>query len=482
MTLVRLDAQFGLSICVVDYRDECSVTVSSGLMEWTPDLDALASAVDTWARARIQGERGTLSPPPDPAAITPTIAATISQDGMGEADAFRIFTDVIAANCQAVDHERFWAFVSHSPAYAASLFDMAISASSIFGTSWLEAAGATTAENAALAWLVEIAGMPAGSGGTFLSGATIANLNALAASRMTWRHRHPEHDGRVAVAMTAEAHSSARMVARCLDFEIVDVPMDDLGRLTGANLRAALDDVTRPVCAVVATAGITNIGLIDDLESIADVCAEREIWFHIDAAYGGAAMILPEKRALFAGVERADSLVIDPHKWLFTPLDCSALLFREPALARAAFTQHADYLAAFQEIGDWNPGDFAMHLTRRARGLPFWFVLAAYGTEAMVAAVRSSLDLTVATAREIERRPGLHLAMEPVLSVVVFTVEGWSRDDYQRWCDRLLADGIALILPTRWNGGPAMRFCFVNPRTTIDDVRLVLDTIPSDQS
>jgi glutamate/tyrosine decarboxylase-like PLP-dependent enzyme len=402
---------------------------------------------------------------------------------MGERAAFALFTDVIAPNCQAVDHERFLAFVSHSPAYASSLFDMALSASSIFGTSWLEASGATTAENLALRWLADVAGMPAESGGTFLSGATVANLNALAAARATWRHRHPDETGRLAVAMTAEAHSSARMVARCLDFEIVDVPMDAQGRLTGPNLAAALDSSTMPVCAAIATAGITNVGLIDDLASIATVCRERDVWFHVDAAYGGAAMVVPEKRALFAGIEHADSLVVDPHKWLFTPLDCSALIYREPALARAAFTQHADYLAAFQEVGEWNPGDFAMHLTRRARGLPFWFMLATYGTDTVVDSVRRSLDLATATAREIERRPNLQLSMEPVLSVVVFTVVGWDRGDYQRWSDRLLADGTAFILPTMLNGEPAMRFCFVNPRTTIEDVRLILDTIvPGAQS
>ncbi|HQY32224.1 MAG TPA: pyridoxal-dependent decarboxylase, partial [Thermomicrobiales bacterium] len=201
------------------------------------------------------------------------------------------------------------------------------------------------------------------------------------------------------------------------------------------------------------------------------------IWFHVDAAYGGAALLVPEKRLLFAGIERADSVVIDPHKWLFTPLDCSALLYRQPALAKAAFTQHADYLAAFQEIGDWNPGDFAMHLTRRARGLPFWFMLAAHGSDAITTAVRTSIDLATATAREIEARPGLNLLMEPELSVVVFTVTGWTSSDYHQFCDRLLAEGKALILPTQVDQKPALRLCFINPRTTIDDVRLILDEI-----
>ena len=140
--------------------------------------------------------------------------------------------------------------------------------------------------------------------------------------------------------------------------------------------------------------------------------------------------------------------MIDPHKWLFAPLDCSALLYKEPAHARAAFTQHADYIAAFQEIGDWNPGDYGIHLTRRARGVPFWFMLATYGTDAVTEAVRCSLDLAKETARLIERWPDLSLLMEPELSVVVFTREGWTMTDYRAWSDRLLADGIAFVLPT----------------------------------
>jgi glutamate/tyrosine decarboxylase-like PLP-dependent enzyme len=277
--------------------------------------------------------------------------------------------------------------------------------------------------------------------------------------------------------MTAEAHASAKMVARVLDFEIVPVEVDEWGRLIGLNLERALNAATVDVCAVVATGGITNVGLVDNLAGAADLCDERNLWLHVDAAYGGAALAVPEMRPLFAGIERADSVVIDPHKWLFAPLDCSALLYKEPAHARAAFTQHADYIAAFQEVGDWNPGDYAVHLTRRARGLPFWFMLATYGTDAVACAVRSSLDLAKATARLIEQRPGLSLLMEPELSVVVFTRNGWTMADYRAWSDRLLANGTALVLPTLVNGEPALRFCFVNPRTTITDVDLILATL-----
>jgi glutamate/tyrosine decarboxylase-like PLP-dependent enzyme len=267
------------------------------------------------------------------------------------------------------------------------------------------------------------------------------------------------------------------MVARVLELEIVPVEADKRGRLTGPALERALADPPVEVCAVVATGGITNVGIVDELTSVARVCRARRLWFHVDAAYGGAAMAVARTRRLFDGIELADSVVIDPHKWLFTPLDCSALIYREPAHARAAFTQHADYIAAMQEVGDWNPGDYGIHLTRRARGLPFWFMLATYGTDAVSDAVERSLDLARESAREIERRPELTLLLEPELSVVIFKRDGWSMADYRAWSDRMLAAGTAFVLPTLHQGEPVLRFCFVNPRTTMDDVRLILDSL-----
>jgi glutamate/tyrosine decarboxylase-like PLP-dependent enzyme len=447
------------------------------LFTYTDEMRRLMDRAIAHAEARISHEVEPLQPPPDASVLNRALAGAVTAEGIGADAAFDLFANVIAPNCLADDNPRFLAFVAHPPSTAAQIMDMALSASSIFGTSWLEAAGATAAENQALRWLADLAGMPASAGGVFLSGATVANFNALAAARGWWRANHPGHDRRLGVAMTAEAHASAKMVARVLDFEIVPVAGDERGRLTGPKLERALAAATIDVCAVVATGGITNVGLVDDLARVADVCQARGIWLHVDGAYGGAALAVPEARRLFAGIERADSVVIDPHKWLFTPLDCSALLYREPAHARAAFTQHADYIAAFQEVGDWNPGDYAVHLTRRARGLPFWFMLATYGTDAVACAVRSSLDLAKATARLIEQRPGLSLLMEPELSVVVFTRNGWTMADYRAWSDRLLANGTALVLPTLVNGEPALRFCFVNPRTTIADVDLILNTL-----
>ena len=188
-----------------------------------------------------------------------------------------------------------------------------------------------------------------------------------------------------------------------MDVDVVGVPTDERGRMTGAALENALRaHAGEGLFAVVATAGTTNLGVIDDLAGIAAVCAARDVWFHVDGAYGGAALVAPSVRPKFAGVERCDSFIVDPHKWLFAPFDCCALVYRRPELARAAHTQHAGYLEPLQGAAEWNPSDYAIHLSRRARGLPFWFSLAAHGTQAYREAVEHTL--AVAAARPARDR------------------------------------------------------------------------------
>ena len=207
------------------------------------------------------------------------------------------------------------------------------------------------------------------------------------------------------------------------------------------------------------------------------MCAARRLWFHVDGAYGGAGLVAPSVRGRYRGVERADSFIVDPHKWLFAPYDACALLYRDPTLARAAHRQEASYLDIVNEGEEWNPADFAFHLSRRARGLPFWFSLATYGTDAYRDAVEQVLTLTHDTARLIGETPGLELIMEPELSVVLFRRAGWNAQDYDRWWRRLLDEQIAFVQPTSWNGEKVARLCFVNPRTTLDHVRAVFDAM-----
>lgn len=453
------------------------VSAAQSLHTFDGDAERLAEQVAAYVARRADHRDERLAPPPSAATMSALLDGAVTPGGLGFDRAFDLFTDAVMPHCLTAEHPHYLAFVPYAPAVGAVLFDAALSAAGAFGTSWLEAAGATAAENQALRWLADLAGLPEGSGGTFLSGGTVANLNGLAVGRHHWRTTRGDSGDRVAFVASAEVHSSVRLAARVLEIDIVDVPTDDRGLVRGEALAAVLDATDAEVCGVATTAGVTNLGLVDDLAGIARITKERGLWLHVDAAYGGAALLSARARPLFAGIELADSLVIDPHKWLFSPLDCSALIYRDPAVAREAFTQTAAYLDPFQAAGEVNPSDLAAHLTRRARGLPFWFTLVAYGEEAMAAAVDHGVSLATAGARLVDAAPHLELAVEPELSVVVFRRLGWGPSDYHAWSDLQLESGRALALPTSWRGETLMRLCFVNPRTTLDDVRTLLETM-----
>jgi glutamate/tyrosine decarboxylase-like PLP-dependent enzyme len=444
--------------------------------EYDDDAQELSEAIEAYVRQRI-AEPQPLDGPLPADELGALAGRTITPGGIGGLEALRIWGDVLARATISADQPRYMAFVPTAPTKASVLFDLVISASSTYGGNWLEGAGAVWAENQALGWLIEVTGLPAGSGGVFVTGGTAGNLSAL----VTARHAALDRRGRPPrwrIACADTAHSSVASAARVIDAEVIAVPHDERGRLTAGALSAqlALTD-TEGLFAVVASAGSTNAGMIDDLAGIADVCRERGLWMHVDGAYGGAAVLAPALAPAFAGLGRADSFIVDPHKWLFAPFDACALLYRDPAVARAAHRQQASYLDAMHAGDAWNPSDYAHHLTRRARGLPLWFSLATYGTDAYREAVEAVLATTAAVADEIRSRPRLELLMDPQLSVLLFRRVGWGPGDYERWWRRLLDQQVAFVQPTAWNGEKVARLCFVNPTTTLDHVRPVLDAL-----
>ena len=433
---------------------------------------------------RFTAERMAMDPPPLDesrtfAELTAEAGQTITAGGLGGTEAMRLFEEVLGPACLSIDHPRYLSFVPAAPTEAATLFDLIVSATSIYGGSWLEGSGAVYAENQALHWLADLAGLPDGAGGTFVSGGSIANLSALAVARTVWRDADPVRaDLRPIVLLSAAAHSSNAAALALLDVRSLPVEVDEADRMTAATLRAALDALTdaqrAAVAAVVATAGLTNTGTIDDLAAAADAAAELGAWFHVDAAYGGAALCSTSRRHRFTGIDRADSITIDPHKWLFAPYDCAAIIYRTPALAKRTFTQHAGYLDVLTDKDDWSPSDYAPHLSRRARGLPTWFSLAVHGTDAYRDAIDVTIAVTEAGADLISSSPQLELVTEPELSVLVFRRLGWDHDDYARWSDQLLHDQIGFVVPTTWRGETVLRICVVNPRTTVDDIAACL--------
>jgi len=376
------------------------------------------------------------------------------------------YSEVLARSVLSADSPRFLSFIPSAPTKAACLFDMVVSASSLNGTSWMEAAGAIHAENQVLRVLADAAGLPEGAGGCFVSGGSAGNLSALTVARDVARHRRGDR-ARMRILVGEQAHSSVVSTANILDCDLVDVP-SPTGRLEGAELTgvAARIDDPSTVCAVVATAGTTNAGIVDDLAGVAEVAARMGWWFHVDGAYGGAALFAPSARERLRGIEAADSFIVDPHKWLFAPLDCCALLYRRPHLAKAVHTQDAAYLESIHDAPDeWNPTDYAYHLSRRARGLALWFSMAVHGLDAYTEAIEAALSHARWAAARIDASPVLELVRPPDLSIVVFRRRGWDLEEYQAWSERLLADGVGFVVPSRWNGEPVLRLAVLHPDT-----------------
>jgi L-2,4-diaminobutyrate decarboxylase len=449
---------------------------------YTAEDDRVARTLVEYCLQRLAGEVP-LDRPLTPPELHKLVGETVTSGGIGRDETLRLWADVLGPACLSVDHRRYLSFIPNAPTKASCYFDMLVAASNVYSGSWLEGSGAVYAENQALRWLADLAGLPAEAGGTFVQGGTVGNLSALVAARESaLQRRGGSRPQQWAVVVTAETHSSVKHAVQVvMDAALVEVPGDERGRLTGAAIRDVLAELhpkTRDgIFAVVATGGSTNLGVVDDIAGIAEVAAEQGWWFHVDAAYGGAGLVAPSVRDLFAGIEQADSLIIDPHKWLFAPFDACALLYRDPRLARAAHTQHAGYLDPVTVDGEWNPSDFAIQLTRRARGLPFWFSLAVYGTDAYRDAVEQTLRVTREGRELIDASDHVRLLVQPDLTVLIFERLGWTSADYAAWSTRLLDEQIGFVTPTRHQDRICTRFAIVNPLTSRADLELLIDSM-----
>ncbi|MDE3065111.1 MAG: aspartate aminotransferase family protein [Acidobacteriota bacterium] len=411
------------------------------------------------------------------------LATQIRPEGHPPAEILDFFRDELAPAVVSIDAPNFLAFIPNAPTKSSLLFDMVVACSGLNGTSWLESAGVVAAENQALTFLAELAGMPEGSGGAFVSGGSMGNLSGLTVGRDVGRVLHPEVDARaVRFAISADAHSSVGKALHVIGVEEFLVPTDD-HRFTREHLEAALaaDPDRGNVLGVVATAGTTNAGIVDDIEGLGSFARENGMWFHVDGAYGGASLFSPTHRHLLEGIRHADSFVVDPHKWLFAPLDCAALIYRNPTVARKVLAQQASYLDVLHSGDDehyeWNPADFALHLSRRARGLPFWFSLVSNGVTAYETAVQSAIDLAAFSADLIRSRDHVELVREPSLSVVLLRRPGWTPERYTQWSHQLLLDQVAFVTPTKWEGETIARLAFLHPDTDRATIEAIIDSM-----
>src|SRR5690554_3380553 len=349
------------------------------------DIDLVEMTMDVmkYTINRISNTHPELGAPKAEAKLMELVGDTITENGIGGEKAFSLFKDVLVKATVPVDHPKNFAFVPASPTRASILFDLITSASSIHGAYWMEGAGAIFCENEAMKWIVSLTGLPEGAFGVFTSGGTAANLSAIVTAREHWREDETYTREKGLIITSIGAHSSIKAMAKVADVDILLVDSEE--KLTGEDLRKTIDNLSfhqrKRLFAVVATGGTTNAGIIDDLEGIAEVCEKENIWFHVDAAYGGGALAADSVRPLFKGIERADSITIDPHKWMFSPYDCGAVIYKDMDAAKRAHSQKGAYLEIFKDEGaeGFNPADYQIQLTRRVRGMPLWFSLAMHG-------------------------------------------------------------------------------------------------------
>jgi aromatic-L-amino-acid decarboxylase len=395
------------------------------------------------------------------------------------------------------NHPAFMAYFANSSTGAGVLGETLCAALNVNAMLWRTAPAATELEQVTLDWLRQMLGLPASFSGTINDTASSSTLYALAAAR----ELHPElrirEDGmsgrpdlrRIVCYCSEEAHSSVDKAVMTLGFglrSLRKIPTDDGLRMDVPALAAAIDTDRKAgsfPLAVVATIGTTSTTAVDPVSAIAEVCAREKLWLHVDAAYGGIAGILPEMGHILAGCERAESFVVNPHKWLFTPVDCSALYTSRPDLLRRAFQHIPDYLKVSEAESTLNLMDYGISLGRRFRALKLWFVMRSFGVEGLRSLVREHIRLARELSRWIDADPDLERMTEAEFSTVVFRHRppGMSEkelDDHNaRVLERVNGTREVYLSHTRVRGSYALRIAIGNIHTAEVHVRRALEIV-----
>ena len=329
------------------------------------------------------------------------------------------------------------------------------------GILWRTSPALQELEEVTLDWLAQLLGLPPGLHGHLEDGASTGTLAALAAAREA-------KPGARVVACSEHAHSSIEKACRILGLEPRTTPVDEAFRLRPDAL-----DLTG-ACAVVATIGTTSTSSIDPVDRVADACEREGMWLHVDAAYAGSAAVCPELRDAFAGWERADSIVVNPHKWLSTPMGCSALWTRRPDDLRAAFSLVPEYLRVSEDVISLS--EYSPALGRQFRALKLWTVLRCYGREGLQARIREAIALAALFESWVRDEPGWELTAPRPFSLVCFRRDG-SDEESKALLERVNATGEIFISHTKLNGRYTLRFAVGSARTTEADVRRAWDVL-----
>ena len=380
-----------------------------------------------------------------------------------------------------IDHPRFFGYIPLANNFISVMADALASGHNIFNAVWLQGPGAAQVERLVVDWLRQIVGMPAGAGGTFVSGGSVANLSALAVARQV----KLGGDMRGAVSYCSDQiHFASSRGLRVLGFapsQLRKIPSDEDFRLSLPQLRAAVaaDRAAgrKPFC-VIGTAGTTNTGAVDPLEQLADFCADEKLWLHVDGAYGAPAMLCEEGKATLAGLGRVDSLALDAHKWLFQPIECGIVLVRERRWLADTFRESPEYLKdATNEDEELNLGYEGIQLTRQFRALKLWMSFKVFGLDAISAAIAAGFA-NARLAESMLREAGCWEIVTPAqMAIVTFRYQPANGDESlanritHDLVGSLLHDGYAFASGTQLRDKTVLRICANNPRTTPDDLR-----------
>jgi aromatic-L-amino-acid decarboxylase len=394
--------------------------------------------------------------------------------------------DVVLASAEEILDEslaqarpRFFAFVGSSGLEAGVLGDMLAAAHDINLATTAQAADLI--EEQTVRWVGELVGYPS-AGGFFTSGGMISNLTALAAAReraLPGAREHGIERGGGAIYASADAHASIRRAGEVLGLgsqRIRAVPIDHQRRMDAVALEGMLEadraSGVTPI-AIVATAGTTLAGAVDPINDLADVAERHGVWLHVDGAYGLPAAASPLVGELFAGLDRADSVSVDAHKWLFVPKACGCLMVRDPRSLGAAFAHDSGYMLHDQDRAR-HPVDSTLEYSRPFRALKLWMALRTYGADAFRLALTRNLQQARLLAELVRQEESLELLLDPALSIVLYrhvAATGDLDDHNRRLVKALQEDGRVWVSDASLDGTTCLRPCIVNYRTSDDDIR-----------
>ena len=377
------------------------------------------------------------------------------------ASVLRDLDDVLLPGLTHWQSPRFFAYFPSTGSEPGILAELLIAGLNQVGILWRTSPALQELEELTLDWLAQLLGLPPGLHGHLEDTASTGTMTALAAAR------YAKPAARVVVC-SEHAHSSIEKACRLLELELRTTPVD-----AEFGLRADALDLTG-ACAIVATVGTTSTSSVDPVAAIADVAERAGVWLHVDAAYAGSAAVCPELRWHFAGWERADSIVVNPHKWLFTPMDCSALWTRRPDDLRAAFSLVPEYLRVSEEVTSLS--EYSPALGRRFRALKLWTVLRCYGRAGLQERIREAIRLAELFEGWVRAEPGWELAAPRPFSLVCFRREG-PDDENEALLERVNASGEIFLSHTKLNGRYALRLAVGSARTTEADVKLAWDVL-----